>query len=74
MKSPGLLIFERDEMTCVYCEKTHAKLHMDHVFPVSRCNHTFAGNLVTACRPCNLLKSPLSRSSSRGCLSGPPGI
>lgn len=62
-------IFERDHWTCRYCgfewPLAARRLPMDHVFhkvppittdhviPASRGGKTVAGNLVTACGPCN---------------------
>ncbi len=58
---PGLLIFERDAFTCIYCEvQSHdgmVPLCMDHVYPNRFYEADCAANIITACRKCNILKS-----------------
>jgi 5-methylcytosine-specific restriction endonuclease McrA len=51
-------IFARDAYRCVYCGLVHpaAALTLDHVQPRLRGGDRTAGNLVTACGACNLLK------------------
>lgn len=61
-------ILERDNYTCVYCQKKPApsKLTLDHIIPRSRWNHVSDEkksfefnsweNIVTACRECNTKK------------------
>lgn len=61
-------IFQRDNYTCVYCNKKvgHHKLTMDHIVPRSRwhliskdkkpAEFNSWENLVTACRSCNTKK------------------
>jgi 5-methylcytosine-specific restriction endonuclease McrA len=51
-------IFARDEFRCVYCGRVHppAALTLDHVQPRLRGGDRTAGNIVTACGPCNVLK------------------
>ena len=51
-------IFARDGFRCVYCGVVHpaAVLTLDHVQPRLRGGDRTAGNIVTACRPCNVLK------------------
>jgi hypothetical protein len=51
-------IFARDEYRCVYCGRVHpvAALTLDHVQSRLRGGDRTAGNLVTACGPCNVLK------------------
>lgn len=51
-------IFARDEYRCVYCGAIHAveELSVDHVQPRSRGGDRSGGNLVTACRACNVRK------------------
>jgi chromosome partitioning protein len=59
-------ILRRDKFTCFYCGKKSyedgREMHVDHVVPRARGGQSLAGNLVTACRQCNLEKSqtPLS--------------
>lgn len=51
-------IFQRDGYRCVYCGRvfTDRGLSVDHVHPrVKRGDHS-PGNLVTACRACNIEK------------------
>lgn len=59
-------IYYRDKLRCVYCSVTLADilveyddnfLTIDHVTPRSRGGTHEAGNLVTACYACNLLKA-----------------
>lgn len=52
-------VFRRDGFRCVYCGATpgEAGLHADHVTPVAAGGKNEIGNLVTACRDCNLGKS-----------------
>ena len=53
-------ILERDNFTCFYCGRSSfedsAELHLDHLVPFSKGGKGIAGNLVTACRKCNLEK------------------
>jgi len=51
-------IFTRDEFRCVYCGQIlpAEELTVDHVQPRSRGGDRSGGNLVTACRACNVLK------------------
>ena len=55
------LIFERDGFKCIYCGRTSVEdgitLHADHIIPKSEGGESVAGNLVTACRECNLTKA-----------------
>ena len=52
------LIFARDRYRCVYCGRVYPveELSLDHVQPRARGGDRSAGNLVTACRGCNVLK------------------
>jgi hypothetical protein len=52
---------ERDGFRCRYCgaDARHAKLHIDHVTPVSAGGDNDPENLVTACEDCNLGKAAL---------------
>jgi 5-methylcytosine-specific restriction endonuclease McrA len=51
-------IFARDGFRCVYCGLVHpaAALTLDHLQPRLRGGDRTAGNIVTACAPCNVLK------------------
>jgi hypothetical protein len=51
-------IYARDRYTCVYCGRRGRRrlLTIDHVFPVALGGSNDVGNLVTACRACNLTK------------------
>jgi 5-methylcytosine-specific restriction endonuclease McrA len=51
-------IFARDGFRCVYCGGVHpaTDLTLDHVQPRLRGGDRTAGNIVTACGPCNVLK------------------
>lgn len=51
-----LQVFDRDNYTCRYCGQPAANPHCDHVYPESRGGATELGNLVTACRKCNMTK------------------
>lgn len=53
-------IFARDGFRCQICGASAAegaKLHVDHIFPVSKGGKTEPGNLQTLCERCNLGKS-----------------
>ena len=60
---PKALILSRDDFKCVYCGGTSGGLHLDHVLPRSQGGEDVAGNLLTACRNCNLYKSDSILSS-----------
>ena len=52
-------VFERDRYRCVYCGAVFPieALTVDHVQPRMRGGDRSAGNLVTACGPCNTAKA-----------------
>lgn len=54
------VIYARDRFKCTYCGRgpsTHdVVLNADHVIPRSKGGQDIAGNLTTACKPCNLQK------------------
>ena len=55
-------VFKRDNYTCVECGATKedgAKLHIDHIIPVSKGGSDELDNLQTLCAECNLNKSNL---------------
>src|SRR5579863_9821624 len=59
----GLKILERDRYRCQYCGldglasfENSLVMTVDFVLPRARHGRKHAGNLVTACRPCNVLK------------------
>lgn len=55
-------VFKRDGFKCVYCGQTReggARLHADHVRPVSAGGLNDLTNLVTACEACNLGKGAM---------------
>lgn len=51
-------IYARDNYTCAYCGRggRNLLLTIDHIFPVSLGGTNEIGNLVTACRACNMSK------------------
>jgi 5-methylcytosine-specific restriction endonuclease McrA len=51
-------VFLRDGNRCVYCGQVFEidELTVDHVQPRMRLGDASGGNLVTACRPCNVRK------------------
>ena len=51
-------VFARDGYRCVYCGQTlrAEELTVDHVEPQAKQGDNSLGNLVTACRACNLRK------------------
>jgi hypothetical protein len=51
-------VYARDRYTCAYCGRSgrNLRLTIDHIMPVSRGGSNEIGNLVTACRACNLSK------------------
>lgn len=53
-------VLKRDNFTCKMCgasAKDGAKLHVDHILPISRGGKTVMSNLQTLCDRCNLGKS-----------------
>ena len=53
-------ILKRDNFRCKICGITAsegAKLHVDHIIPVSKGGKTVKSNLQTLCERCNLGKS-----------------
>jgi len=56
-------VLQRDQFQCKYChdKSSEARLHVDHIIPVSRGGLTELKNLQTLCEACNLGKgdSPL---------------
>ena len=54
-------IFMRDDYRCVYCGKSSiedgVKLHLDHVYPISKNGDGDLRNLVTSCQKCNVHKN-----------------
>lgn len=66
----GLSILERDRFRCQYCGldgmtsfENYLVLSVDFIMPRARGGKKSAQNLVTACRPCNLLKGRRSYAS-----------
>ncbi len=53
-------IHERDNFKCIYCGKSSiedgVKLHIDHVYPLSKGGSNHLYNLATCCEKCNLSK------------------
>ena len=60
-KDKKLIIFERDNFTCVYCGKNvvedNIKLEVDHLIPKTEGGSNANNNKVTSCRDCNREKS-----------------
>lgn len=58
---PNYRIFERDTFTCIYCGKSsiedNIKLHIDHIYPLSKGGSNNIDNLVTSCKYCNISKN-----------------
>ncbi len=59
----AIKVFERDHFKCQYCGLDAKQrfedwliMTIDHVHPYARGGSRKLDNLVTACRPCNLLK------------------
>lgn len=53
-------VLKRDNFTCKLCgisAKDGAKLHVDHIIPVSKGGKTIMSNLQTLCDRCNMGKS-----------------
>ena len=53
-------VLKRDNFSCKICGATSregAKLHVDHIIPVSKGGKTEMNNLQTLCERCNLGKS-----------------
>jgi hypothetical protein len=59
-------VFSRDNYTCQYCNAKDAKLHCDHVIPLSRGGSNDLENLVAACASCNLSKHNKTLSEWKG--------
>jgi len=55
------LIYARDGFRCAYCGGVfpEGQLSVDHFWPTKLGGSDDAGNMVTACRECNLLKDAL---------------
>jgi len=51
-----LALLRRHLGRCAYCGGTEGGIHMDHVIPLSRGGRHAIGNVVPACRKCNLSK------------------
>jgi len=49
-------ILRRDNYMCQYCGLKETTLTVDHILPKSRGGKTNWGNVVVACKPCNLKK------------------
>ena len=60
-------IFLRDNYTCVYCLKqlNSEELSIDHMLPKSRGGKETWGNLVTACKACNMKKGDKTPEEAR---------
>ena len=54
-------IFRRDDYKCIYCGKSSiedgVKLHLEHIYPVSKGGREDLFNLATSCERCNTVKS-----------------
>jgi len=48
-------VYERDGYKCQYCG-SQSKLTLDHLIPEAKGGESSEGNLVTACRDCNIKK------------------
>lgn len=62
------MVLERDGYTCQYCgaRAPEARLHVDHIVPVSKGGTNDLDNLVTACEQCNLGKSDIATTRFDG--------
>jgi hypothetical protein len=51
-------VLARDNFRCRYCgrEASEVKLHVDHLFPISKGGGDSLGNYITSCQDCNLGK------------------
>jgi hypothetical protein len=52
-------VLKRDSFTCIICGRSKrdgVKLHVDHIFPISKGGKTIKSNLRTLCQECNLGK------------------
>ena len=65
-------VLARDGWQCRYCQRKlgrgprwYGKVHIDHVYPVSRGGETVLENLVTACWRCNTAKGDRTPSEAR---------
>lgn len=59
-------VMNRDGFRCAYCGATayEQKLEVDHIIPVSEGGISTLGNLITACKPCNMGKNKYQITSS----------
>ncbi len=55
-KEISRIVFERDNYTCLYCNKKGGNLEVDHIIPLSKNGTNELENLVTSCRTCNRQK------------------
>ena len=62
-RQEAMKVFRRDHFTCQYCGldgqnnfSNWLVLTIDHIHPRAHGGHRKMDNLVTACRPCNLMK------------------
>lgn len=56
-------IFRRDEYRCIYCGASSiedgVKLHLEHIYPISKGGKEDLFNLATSCERCNTKKNAL---------------
>ncbi len=54
------IIFKRDGYKCIYCGKSSiedgVKLHLEHIYPISKGGREDLFNLATSCKRCNIKK------------------
>jgi 5-methylcytosine-specific restriction endonuclease McrA len=51
-------LFEEQRHKCFYCGKDlDGDIHIDHIIPISKKGENIIGNIVLACKYCNLYKS-----------------
>jgi 5-methylcytosine-specific restriction endonuclease McrA len=53
-------LLQKWNRTCVYCDKQHIPLEIDHIIPKSQGGSNRVSNLVLACHDCNIAKGALN--------------
>lgn len=60
------VVFERDGLSCRYCQTEAGPFEVDHIIPVVRGGSDDLENLCVACKPCNASKGGRLLTEWRG--------